>query len=62
MQGSILGPLLFNFCINDIFYFIEHGTLYNYADDNTISFSSPDINRLTQILQKESSTPMNWCV
>ena len=49
-QGSILGPLLFNVFINDIFYFIEHGTLYNYADDNTISFSSPDFNRLIQVL------------
>ena len=59
-QGSILGPLLFNVFINDIFYFIEHGTLYNYADDNTISFSSPDFNRLIQVLQKESSTLINW--
>jgi hypothetical protein len=35
-QCSILGPLLFNILINDIFYLIEYGTLYNYADDNTL--------------------------
>ena len=39
-QGSILGPLLFNVFINDIFYFVKKGTLYNYADDNTVLWSS----------------------
>ena len=33
---------MFNVFINDTFYFIEHGILYNYADDNTLSFSCPD--------------------
>jgi hypothetical protein len=37
-QVSILGPLLFNVFINDIFLFIKDSSLYNYADDNTLSF------------------------
>ena len=43
-----------------MFYFIEHGTLYNYADGNTLSFSCPDFNRLIQVLQSESLILIIW--
>ena len=59
-QGSILGPLLFNIFINDLFYFIERGSLYNFADDNSLACIAPDISELKVNLKHDSSICINW--
>ena len=45
-QGSILGLILFNIFINDLFYFVEGSNLHNFADDNTLSHNADCIEEL----------------
>ncbi len=45
-QGSFVGLCIFNIFINNLFYILECCTLHNYADDNTVSHSSDDIDEL----------------
>ena len=54
-KRSILGPLLFNIFINDIFNVLNKSTLYNYADDNTLPYSHPNAETLIQVLQGDCS-------
>ena len=59
-QGSILGPLLFNIYITNIFLHLNKSNLCNYADDNTIWLSSTDMNELTDDLESEAAILNKW--
>ena len=59
-QGSILNPVLFNVFLNDIFNFVKENKLDNYADDNTLSHSGPDLNGFVKSLEKECAILIDW--
>ena len=59
-QGSILGPLLFNIFLNDMFLFVEKCSLYNYADDNSISTASTSVDGVLTNLIIDCENTLKW--
>ena len=51
-QGSILGPLLFNLFLGNLFLFFEEVDVMSYADDNTSYVCSENVD-VTQKKLKE---------
>ena len=59
-QGSVLGPLLFNICLNYFIWFIQNGEVYNYADDTTPYSCNQDLNTLNYNLESDSLNAIEW--
>ena len=59
-QGSILGPLLFNIYMNDIFWFTPDIKIANYADDTTPYAIESNIKQLITILERNTKKIVEW--
>ena len=59
-QGSVLGTLLFNIYINDLFYITEMTNVCNYADDTTFHACDSDLESLIQRLEHDSVLAIEW--
>jgi hypothetical protein len=59
-QGSIHEPILFKFFINDLFFSVKNCSMYNYADDNTLSKSYTTLEKVISALEEDSNSLINW--
>ena len=59
-QGSILGTLLFNIYLNDLFLFSEEFDMANYADDCSPYESSVSVEDVIFKLETDARLLMEW--
>ena len=59
-QGLILGPLLLNIFLADLFFVVEDIDIGSYADDSTPIIVENNIDNVIASLEQDSDALFNW--
>ena len=59
-QRSVLGPLLFNIYLNDLYFLPEYTDICNFADNTTFHACDKDLNSLINRLEHDSLLVIEW--
>ena len=59
-QGSVLCPLFFNIYLNDLFFFLEHVGISNFAEDTTTNISDESLENVLKSLEKNPIRAISW--
>jgi len=58
--GSVLGPLLFNIYLNDLFFMLSETNVCNFADDTTPYVCDKSLKNVLEKLEQNSEIAISW--
>ena len=59
-EGSVLGPIVFNRFLNDLFFILKNTESCNFADDTTPHACDTNLDELLMCLENDTTLTVRW--